>query len=180
MTALSLLTPQIDATPAPATSAAELARRGQIHQTAQKFEASFLTSMLQTMFQSLSTAPPFGGGPGEDMWKSFLAESMAKSMARRGGVGVAGSVEREMLRLQGLTDAPQGAPGAAGPAGAGTASASAASASAAKAGPAFTSQTYPGLAASAQKAALHPRWPAVGAAGKGAAKPDAGQKTTIQ
>jgi Rod binding domain-containing protein len=107
MTALSLLTPQIDATPAPATSAAELARRGQIHQTAQKFEATFLTSVLQTMFQSLSTAPPFGGGPGEDMWKSFLAEAMAKDLARRGGVGVSGAVEREMLKLQGLQDAAQ-------------------------------------------------------------------------
>jgi Rod binding domain-containing protein len=117
MTALSLVSPQIDATAAPAAaSAAELARRGQIHATAQKFEASFLTSMLQTMFQNVSTAPPFGGGPGEDMWKSFLAEAMAKDMARRGGVGVAASVEREMLKLQGLGDAaaPAGpaAPGA--------------------------------------------------------------------
>ncbi len=107
MTALSLLTPQIDATSGPAATAADLARRGQIHATAQKFEASFLTSVLQTMFQSVSTAPPFGGGPGEDMWKSFLAEAMAKDMARRGGVGVAPAVEREMLKLQGLQDAAQ-------------------------------------------------------------------------
>jgi len=105
MAALSLLAPQVDATPAPAAlSAAQLARRGQIHDTAQKFEASFLTSVLQTMFQSLSSAPPFGGGPGEDMWKGFLAEAMAKDMARRGGVGVAPAVEREMLKLQGLKD----------------------------------------------------------------------------
>jgi flagellar protein FlgJ len=111
MTGLSLFTPQIDATPAPAAaSAAQLARRGQIHQTAQNFESTFLTSVLQTMFQSLSTAPPFGGGPGEDMWKSFLAEAMAKDMARRGGVGVANAVEREMLKLQGLQDAPAGGP----------------------------------------------------------------------
>jgi Rod binding domain-containing protein len=107
MTSLSLFTPQIDATPAPAAaSAAELARRGQIHQTARNFESTFLTSVLQTMFQSLSTTPPFGGGPGEDMWKSFLAEAMAKGMARRGGVGVANAVEREMLKLQGLREAP--------------------------------------------------------------------------
>jgi Rod binding domain-containing protein len=106
MSALALFTPQIDATGGPAAvSAAALARRGQIHQTAQKFEATFLTSVLQTMFQSLSTAPPFGGGPGEDMWKSFLAEAMAKDMSRRGGIGVAASVEREMLKLQGLQDA---------------------------------------------------------------------------
>ena len=103
MSALTLALPQIDATAGPAaTSAAELVRRGQIHQTAQKFEASFLTTVLQTMFQSLPSAPPFGGGPGEDMWKGFLAEAMAKDMAKRGGIGVSAAVEREMLKLQGL------------------------------------------------------------------------------
>ena len=108
MSTLAVLTPQIDATAAPtATSAAELARRGQIHATAQKFEASFLTTVLQTMFQSVSTSPPFGGGEGEDMWKSFLAEQMAKQVAKRGGIGVSKAVEREMLKLQGLTETPQ-------------------------------------------------------------------------
>jgi peptidoglycan hydrolase FlgJ len=90
-----------------ATSAAELARRGKTHETAVKFEASFLTQMLQTMFQNVSTSPPFGGGPGEDMWKSFLSEAMAKQMAKRGGIGVSKAVEREMLKLQGLSETPK-------------------------------------------------------------------------
>ena len=106
---LSLLAGTVDPTQTvTASSAAELAKRGQIHQTAQNFEASFLTTMLQTMFQSVSTSPPFGGGEGEDMWKSFLGEAMAKQMARRGGIGVSNAVEKEMLKLQGLTEsAPQ-------------------------------------------------------------------------
>jgi flagellar protein FlgJ len=109
MTPLSFAPPQLDpaSLQAPtAMSAAELAKRGQIHKTAQNFEASFLSSMLQTMFKSVSTAPPFGGGPAEDIWKSFLAEAMAKQMASRGGVGVSRDVEREMLKLQGLTETP--------------------------------------------------------------------------
>ncbi len=127
MSALSLASPQIDATAATtAATTAELARRGQIHATAQKFEASFLTSVLQTMFKSLSTAAPFGGGAGEDMWKSFLAEAMAKDMARRGGVGVAASVEREMLKLQGLNAAAAQAGGGETPAPASGAKAAAA------------------------------------------------------
>ena len=85
-----------------ATSAAELAKRGKIHQTAVGFEASFLTQMLQTMFSGVETSAPFGGGPGEDMWKSFLSEAMAKQMAKRGGIGVSAAVEKEMLKLQGL------------------------------------------------------------------------------
>ena len=105
MSVLSVLAPTIDPTQgAQAASAAELAKRGQVHQTAQKFEASFLTTMFENMFSSVPTDSYFGGGEAEDTWKGFLAEAMAKSTAMRGGVGVAKSVEREMLRLQGLTD----------------------------------------------------------------------------
>ena len=106
MSAFSLLAPQVSAAPQAPTvmSAAELAKRGQVHKTAQNFEASFLTSMVQTMFQGVTTSAPFGGGEGEDMWKSFMAEAMAKDMARHGGIGVAKSVEREMLKLQGLKE----------------------------------------------------------------------------
>jgi peptidoglycan hydrolase FlgJ len=191
MTALSLATPQIDPTAGPAgASAAELARRGQIHATAQKFEASFLTSMLQTMFQGVTTAPPFGGGPGEDMWKSFLAEAMAKDMARRGGVGVASSVEREMLKLQGLSETAPSSPSAAAQAG-GAAQAGAAQAGVGQAGvgqagvgstktAAAAAPTYPGLAAPAQKVvAALPRWPSVAAA-PGGPKLRASQPVTVQ
>jgi peptidoglycan hydrolase FlgJ len=105
-------------TPAPtATSAAELAKRGQISDTARKFEASFLTTVFQTMFQDVNTDSDFSGGPGEDMWKSFMAEAMAKSVAKRGGIGVSQAVEREMLKMQGLSDTPTAAAGAAQPAG---------------------------------------------------------------
>jgi Rod binding domain-containing protein len=36
------------------------------------------------------------------MFKSFLTEAMAKKMSAAGGVGVAASVQREMLKMQGL------------------------------------------------------------------------------
>lgn len=87
--------------PGPA-SVGDLAKRGQIHQTAQKFEASFLSIMLQQMFEGTETSAPFGGGPGEQMFKSFMADAMANKMVKTGGVGLAASVEREMLKMQGL------------------------------------------------------------------------------
>jgi flagellar protein FlgJ len=109
MNALSLLPTPVDPTQnAQATSTAELLKRGQIHKTAQNFEASFLTTMYETMFSSVPTDSAFGGGPGEDMWKGFLAEAMAKQTTQRGGIGVASSVEKEMLKLQGLTTPPSG------------------------------------------------------------------------
>ena len=85
-----------------AQNAAELAKRGQIRQTAEKFEASFLSIMLQQMFDGVETAAPFGGGPGETMFKSFMTEAMANKMVKTGGVGIAATVQREMLKLQGL------------------------------------------------------------------------------
>ena len=89
--------------PAGAADAATLARRGKIHDTAQRFEASFLSSMLQQMFEGTEASAPFGGGPGETMFRSLLTEAMAKQVTKAGGVGIAASVEREMLKLQGLT-----------------------------------------------------------------------------
>ena len=106
MSALSLLPPPVDPTQgAGASTVAELAKRGQIAKTAKDFEASFLNSMFETMFAAVPTDSVFGGGPGEDMWKSFLAEAMAKQTAQKGGIGVAAAVQREMLKLQGLKEA---------------------------------------------------------------------------
>ena len=45
---------------------------------------------------------PFGGGPGEEMFKSFLTEAIANKMVKTGGVGIAASVQHEMLKMQGL------------------------------------------------------------------------------
>lgn len=98
----SLIAPPPPAPTGPAMDAAEVARRSQIKQTAQKFEGAFLSIMLQQMFEGSETAPPFGGGSGEQMFKSFMAQAMADKMVKSGGVGLAASVQREMLKMQGL------------------------------------------------------------------------------
>jgi peptidoglycan hydrolase FlgJ len=87
--------------PTPAT-AYELAKRRDIKATAEKFEASFLSIMVGQMFAGVETEAPFGGGTGEQMFKSFLAEAIGKQITRAGGVGVSAAVEAEMLKLQGL------------------------------------------------------------------------------
>lgn len=72
----------------------------QMRETAQAFEASFLAQMMKPMFEGLSTDGPFGGGQGEEMWRSFMVEAMAKQTARAGGVGLADQVLSEMLKMQ--------------------------------------------------------------------------------
>jgi Rod binding domain-containing protein len=100
-TPTNLLTPSPSAT---APSAAELAKRGQIHQTAQKFESSFLSVMIGQMFDKPddNADPAFSGGPGAQMFQSFLADAIANKIVANGGIGLAASVQREMLKMQGL------------------------------------------------------------------------------
>lgn len=87
----------------PTASTADLARKRKIAEAAEKFEASFLSSMLQPMFAGLSTDAPFGGGDAEAMFKSFMTDAIAKQTAKHGGLGIADTVQREMLKLQGLS-----------------------------------------------------------------------------
>ena len=104
MSALSAISSPVDTLSGAATaaSAKDLAKRGQIQETAQKFEASFLSVMMQSMFDGVKTSEPFGGGQGEEMFKSLLTEAMAKEVTKAGGVGLASTVQHEMLKLQGL------------------------------------------------------------------------------
>lgn len=81
----------------------DMARKKKIAETAQAFEAQFLSTMLQPMFSSLSTEAPFGGGNAEGMFRSFLTDAIAKQTARAGGIGVSDVIQREMLKLQGLS-----------------------------------------------------------------------------
>jgi peptidoglycan hydrolase FlgJ len=89
--------------PAPAGDTAALARRGEIEKTAKDFETSFLAIMFGQMFKTAEISAPFGGGHGEEMFKSFYAEAVAKQVTRAGGIGLADTVAREMLKLQGLS-----------------------------------------------------------------------------
>lgn len=79
----------------------------QARKTAQDFEAFFLSQVLQPMFAGLDTAPPFGGGAAEKVWQSLLVDQYGKSMAESGGIGIADSVQREILRAQEIQQAIQ-------------------------------------------------------------------------
>ena len=93
--------------PLAASSAGDLrdaapAQRARVEKTARDFEASFLSQMFGQMFEGTDVSAPFGGGQGEQAFRSFMTDAMGKSMAKHGGVGLARSVAAEMLKLQGL------------------------------------------------------------------------------
>ena len=87
---------------APRAAGADAETRARIEKTAKEFEATFISQMLGAMFSEVEVSAPFGGGPGEAAFRSFLFEATAKQMASAGGLGLADDLKREMLRMQGL------------------------------------------------------------------------------
>ena len=72
----------------------------EVRRAAVEFEAVFISQMMAPMFQGLETDELFGGGPGEDIYRSILIEEYGKSIARAGGIGLSDAIQREILRLQ--------------------------------------------------------------------------------
>lgn len=67
---------------------------------AQDFEAVFISQMLQPMFKDIEAEEPFGGGQGQEVWKSMMVDEIGKQIAKVGGFGLAASVKHEILRMQ--------------------------------------------------------------------------------
>ena len=65
-----------------------------------EFEHMFVSQMLSQMFAGIKTNGAFGGGFGEEMFRSLQVDEYARAITQRGGVGIAASVTRELLRLQ--------------------------------------------------------------------------------
>ncbi|ALV28210.1 rod-binding protein [Pannonibacter sp. Q-1] len=90
------------------TSAAALPRLGggriiapdSIRKQAENFEAVFLNTMMQSMFTGLEEGGAWGGGQGSDTWQKMLIDEMSKTIASAGGIGLANTIERELLALQ--------------------------------------------------------------------------------
>ncbi len=72
----------------------------QARRVAEEFEAVFLGQVLKPMFATVRTDGPFGGGFGEDMWRSLQVDEFGKAIARSGGIGIADAVLRQILEMQ--------------------------------------------------------------------------------
>jgi peptidoglycan hydrolase FlgJ len=76
---------------------------------AKEFESVFISQFLGSMFSGIPTDGPFGGGEGEEMFRSLLIDRFGQAIEQRGGFGLAASVTKELLKQQ-ETAAPQTAP----------------------------------------------------------------------
>jgi Rod binding domain-containing protein len=85
----------------------------ELRRAAEEFEAIFLAQMMAPMFEGLDTDGLGGGGMGEEIFRPMLIERYAEALSQAGGVGVADSIVRELMRLQEITPLPEAADGAA-------------------------------------------------------------------
>ena len=74
--------------------------REQTRHAAEDFEAVFLAQMLGPMFAGLRTDGFFGGGQGEEMFRSLMINEYGRLISQAGGIGVADAVMAEMLDIQ--------------------------------------------------------------------------------
>ena len=71
-----------------------------LRQQAEEMEGVFLTMLTKQMFSGLKTDENFGGGFGEETWRSMQAEDLATAIAKSGGVGIADQLMGEMIAAQ--------------------------------------------------------------------------------
>ncbi len=92
-TAMTLLQPGIPTAPRAADPASA-------KKAAEQFESVFITQFLGQMFSGISTDGPFGGGQGEEMFRSLLMDEYGKQMSAQGGFGLSAAIQRELLKSQ--------------------------------------------------------------------------------
>lgn len=72
----------------------------QIDAKAKEFEAMVVGQLMSFMFEGVEVDPNFGGGHGEEMFRGMMVNEYAKQMTKRGGLGIADAVRRQMLLMQ--------------------------------------------------------------------------------
>lgn len=74
--------------------------RAKIREVAEQFEAMFVSEMLKPIFSGINVDPVFGGGHGEEAFRSMMIDEYGKAIAGKGNMGVADNVEAQLLKLQ--------------------------------------------------------------------------------
>lgn len=78
-----------------ATDTARAAKAGR------QFESMFMSQMFQHMFEGIKTDGIFGGGSGEQMFRSLLVDEYGKMVASKGnGIGIGSAVQKMLLSHQ--------------------------------------------------------------------------------
>jgi Rod binding domain-containing protein len=91
------LTRQLPRAPGQGTA---IETRADAARAGREFEQMFISQMMSQMFSGIKTDGMFGGGFGEEMFRSLQVDEYARALTQHGGVGIAASVTNELIRLQ--------------------------------------------------------------------------------
>ena len=67
---------------------------------AKAFEGTFISEFMGQMFEGIPTDGEFGGGEGEDMFRSLLTDEYSKQINASGGFGLSDAITRQLLHTQ--------------------------------------------------------------------------------
>jgi Rod binding domain-containing protein len=84
----------------PAAKPAMAKNEAEATKAAKDFEALFVNEFLGAMFEGVQTDGPFGGGPGEAIFRSMMLDQYSKTIASQGGFGLSDAVKRQLLAAQ--------------------------------------------------------------------------------
>ncbi len=101
----------VGTTPATKTTLDD-ATMDRLRKQAQDLEGVFLNTLTKQMFSSIKTDGPFGGGFGEETWRSMQSEQLANTMAENGGLGIADQMMGDLIKMQEAAQNPNNIRGA--------------------------------------------------------------------
>jgi Rod binding domain-containing protein len=91
----------MQAAPLPSANPALKRDPAAMAKTAKEFESVFVSQFLGSMFSGIQADATFGGGQGEDMFRSLMVDQYAKSITERGGFGLAAAIQAQMMKMEG-------------------------------------------------------------------------------
>lgn len=93
-------------------AAQKKADRAEIKRVAEEFQSLFIEMMLKSMRNTVKQDSLTGGGQGEEVYGSLLDREYAMAISRRGGIGLAEMMEKQIIMQQEGAKAPSKVHGA--------------------------------------------------------------------
>jgi len=75
-------------------------QRLQAKKVSQDFEGLFVGMMMKSMRSTIQEDKLTGGGHGEEVYRSLLDQEYAEASVKRGGMGLAKQIEKEIVRQE--------------------------------------------------------------------------------
>ena len=76
------------------------ANQNSVDKVSKQFAAVMVSQLLNIMFEDIPVDPNFGGGHGEETWRSVLIDEYGKKIGDTGGLGLADMVKQQLLKNQ--------------------------------------------------------------------------------